>query len=170
MKGVYEESFKDFDKSIELNPDHKIARLQKAFFQFRKLNGEILSSEFKFNSNFNPDQELSPATRKRLDDEIKKLEPLLEKYSDVPEAYSLFAQILSEQKNYEKAEKYYKLALEKDSTNAALLVQRALNYMQWHNEFDTPINMLNDAINIDDTCEFAYETLASIEIQRYVCK
>jgi import receptor subunit TOM70 len=167
MKGRYEESFKDFDKSIELNPNHKIACLQKAFFQFRKFNSELLSSEY-FANNYNPDQqtELSPKAKRKLDEETRRLEPLLEKYNDVPEAYSLFAQILSEQKNYEKAEQYYKIALEKDSMNAALIVQRALNYMQWHNEFDTSIQMLNEAIQIDDTCEFAYETLASIEIQR----
>ena len=27
--------------------------------------------------------------------------------------------------------------------------------------------MLNEAIKIDETCEFAFETLATIEIQRY---
>jgi import receptor subunit TOM70 len=73
---------------------------------------------------------------------------------------------LSEQENYEKAEKFYKIALEKDPLNAALLVQRALNVMTWKNEFDEPIKMLNEAIKIDNTCEFAYETLATIEIQR----
>lgn len=38
--------------------------------------------------------------------------------------------------------------------------------MTWKNEFDDAITMLNDAIKVDDTCEFAYETLATIEIQR----
>ena len=104
---------------------------------------------------------------KELKEETIKLEKLLELYSDIPEAYNLYAQILSEQENYEKAEKYYKLALDKDPLNAALLVQRALNVMTWKNEFDEPIKMLNEAIKIDDTCEFAYETLATIEIQRF---
>ena len=104
---------------------------------------------------------------KELKEETIKLEKLLELYSDIPEAYNLYAQILSEQENFEKAEKYYKLALDKDPLNAALLVQRALNVMTWKNEFDEPIKMLNEAIKIDDTCEFAYETLATIEIQRF---
>ena len=46
------------------------------------------------------------------------------------------------------------------------MVQRALNYMAWKNDFEESINMLNHAILIDDTCEFAYETLATIELQR----
>ena len=36
------------------------------------------------------------------------------------------------------------------------------------NDFNEPIEMLNQAIQIDTTCEFAYETLATIEIQRFV--
>lgn len=32
MKGRFEESFKDFDKCLELNAKHKIAKIQKAFF------------------------------------------------------------------------------------------------------------------------------------------
>lgn len=105
---------------------------------------------------------------KELKQETEKLEKLLLEFSDVPEAYNLYAQILSEQENYEKAENYYKIALEKDSKNAALLVQRALNIMTWKNDFEEPIKMLNEAIEIDKTCEFAFETLATIEIQRFV--
>ena len=166
MKGRYDDSFKDFDKSIELNPNHKIACLQKAFFQFRKFNSELLSSEYFASGGYNPEQPLSPLKLAKLQEETRKLEPLLEKYNDVPEAYSLFAQILSEQKSFDNAEKYYKIALDKDPFNAALIVQRALNCMQRTNEFETAISMLNEAIKIDETCEFAYETLASIEIQR----
>ena len=44
--------------------------------------------------------------------------------------------------------------------------KKALNIMTWKNDFDEPIAMLNEAIKVDETCEFAYETLATIEIQR----
>ena len=47
------------------------------------------------------------------------------------------------------------------------MVQRALNVMTWKNDFQEPIEMLNEAIRRDNTCEFAYETLATIEIQRF---
>lgn len=103
---------------------------------------------------------------KELKSETAKLESLINQYSDVPEAFNLYAQILSEQENYEKAENYYKIALQKDPNNAALMVQRALNLMSWTNNFEEPVKMLNQAIQVDDTCEFAFETLATIEIQR----
>jgi import receptor subunit TOM70 len=94
------------------------------------------------------------------------LEKLILENADIPEAFNLFAQILSEQEDYEKADKFYKNALEKDPKNAALMVQHALSIMSWRNDFEEPIKILNEAIKIDETCEFAYETLATIEIQR----
>lgn len=120
MKGRFEECFRDFDKCIEINSDHKIAKLQKAFFQFRQFYGQLSMVAT------GPVQD-----SKELKEETIKLEKLLEEYSDVPEAYNLYAQILSEQENYEKAERFYKIAMENDPKNAALLVQRALNIMTW---------------------------------------
>lgn len=105
---------------------------------------------------------------RELKEETSKLEKLLNELEDVPEAFSLYAQILSEQEEFEKAEGYYVKALQKDPNNGALMVQRALNTMTWKNEFDESVRLLDEAIRIDDTCEFAYETLATIEIQRQV--
>jgi hypothetical protein len=41
MKARFEECFKDFEKCIELNSDHKIAKLQKAFFEFRQFYAQL---------------------------------------------------------------------------------------------------------------------------------
>lgn len=165
MKSRFDECFADFAKCIEINSEHKIAKLQKAFFEFRQFYAQI---SMYMNATTSNSENVSAMihSSQELKDETVKLEKLLDVYSDIPEAFNLYAQILSEQENYEKAEKYYKIALEKDPDNAALLVQRALNIMTWKNEFDEPIIMLNEAIKIDSTCEFAYETLATIEIQR----
>lgn len=163
MKGKFDESFRDFDKCLEINGKHKIAKLQKAFFQFRQFYAQL--------SMFAQATQSSPSflqENRELKAETAKLEALLGEFSDVPEAYSLYAQILSEQENYQKAEEYYKQALDKDPKNAALIVQRALNTMSWKNEFEDAVNMLEEAIKIDETCEFAYETLATIEIQRFL--
>jgi len=165
MKSRFDECFQDFAKCIEINNEHKIAKLQKAFFEFRQFYAQLSMYVNATSSNSENVSSIIHSSQE-LKDETVKLEKLLDVYSDIPEAFNLYAQILSEQENYEKAEKYYKIALEKDPDNAALLVQRALNIMTWKNEFDEPIIMLNEAIKIDITCEFAYETLATIEIQR----
>ncbi|CAF0836289.1 unnamed protein product [Brachionus calyciflorus] len=160
MKGRFDESFKDFDKCLELNANHTIAKIQKAFFEFRQFFAQLsMYAQAIQSPNIIHES-------KELKIETSKLETLISQYSDVPEAYNLYAQILSEQEQFEKAEGYYKLALEKDPKNAALMVQRALNIMSWTNDFEEPVKMLNQAVEIDDTCEFAFETLATIEIQR----
>jgi import receptor subunit TOM70 len=160
MKGRFDECFKDFDKSIELNSNHKVARLQKAFFQFRKFYTEVMQNSEMSN---NPEK-----LKAKIGEETRKLGVLVESFSEIPEASSLYAQILSEQEEYDLAEEHYKIALGKDPNNAALIVQRSLNLMQLRNESEESIEMLNSAIKIDATCEFAYEALATVEIQRYV--
>jgi import receptor subunit TOM70 len=167
MKGMFDQCFADFDKCLELNRDHKVAKIQRAFFEFRQFFAQ-------FSMYMQATQQASGSggmrslyeNSRELQVETKKLEQLINEHSDIPEAYNLYAQILSEQENYEKAESYYKLALSKDSKNAALMVQQALNIMTWRNDFEEPVKMLNEAIRVDETCEFAYETLATIEIQR----
>ena len=51
MRARFPESLRDFDKTIELNPDNKIARLHKSFFQFRQFYISILNSTFFFTNN-----------------------------------------------------------------------------------------------------------------------
>ena len=124
MKGRFEECFNDFNRCLDLNSNHKIARLQKAFFEFRQFYAQL--SMYK-QATEPENSQAAILNSRELKEETTKLEKLLMEYSDVPEAYNLYAQILSEQENFEKAESYYKMALEKDPKNAALIVQRALN-------------------------------------------
>ena len=124
MKGRFQECFDDFNKCLELNNDHKIAKLQKAFFEFRQFYAQLTMYK-QATEGANSHEAILHS--KELKEETTKLEKLISEYSDIPEAYNLYAQILSEQENFEKAESYYKIALERDPKNAALLVQRALN-------------------------------------------
>ena len=43
MKARFDECFKDFQKCIEINSEHKIAKLQKAFFEFRQFYAQLSS-------------------------------------------------------------------------------------------------------------------------------
>ena len=169
MKGMFEQCFADFEKCLELNREHKVAKIQRAFFEFRQFFAQFsmyMQATQQQQQGGGGGMRALYENSRELQTETNKLEQLIVEYSDIPEAYNLYAQILSEQENYEKAESFYKLALSKDSKNAALMVQRALNIMTWRNDFEEPVRMLNEAIRVDETCEFAYETLATIEIQR----
>jgi import receptor subunit TOM70 len=162
MKGLFDKCFEDFDRCLKINPANRISKIQKAFFEFRQFYASL--QMYAQATQQSPEQIRQHGEFKA---ETAKLEKVLNENSDVPEALNLYAQILSEQEDYGKAEKYYEIALQKDPKNAALLVQRALNLMTWQNEFEKPVEMLKQAIQIDDTCEFAFETLATIEIQRF---
>lgn len=161
MKSKFNESFQDFNRALEINPKHKLAKLQHDFFKYRQLFQEI-QLKVQLNTNLlTRDDELN------LEKETSSLEiKVNNEFSDMPEAYSLYAQILSEQGLYTKANDYYSKAIKLEPLNSSLKVQRALNTMQMLNSFDDAIIQLEQVINDDDTCEFAYETLATIEIQR----
>jgi len=149
---------KDFDRCLEIKSEWR---------KYKKLFSSLENStQLQLAQSMGVD--LKAIAGNRLVEETKNLEKLILENADIPEAFNLFAQILGEQEEYEKADKFYKNALEKDPKNASLMVQHALTIMSWKNDFEEPIKILNEAIKLDETCEFAYETLATIEIQRQV--
>lgn len=50
--------------------------------------------------------------------------------------------------------------------SAGLFVHRGLLNLQWKGDINAAMKMLEKAIEIDDKCEFAYETLGTVEVQR----
>lgn len=61
----------------------------------------------------------------------------------------------------------YLKAAEIEPHNAMILVHRGLLHLQWKAEIDKAINYMREAIKLDSQCEFAYETLGTVEVQRY---
>ena len=43
-----------------------------------------------------------------------------------------------------------------------------LLYLQWKKDFDMAYDLIRKAISIDEKCDFAYETLATLQVQRFV--
>lgn len=76
--------------------------------------------------------------------------------------------MLADTNDFDRADFYFKKASKKDPKNATILVQRGLLQLHWKNDVDAAIELIKSAIEVDDKCEFAYETLGTIEVQRYV--
>lgn len=74
--------------------------------------------------------------------------------------------MLTETQDYQKADKYFVKAIEKDPTNATIHVHRALLHLQWNADVDKAVEYINKALLLDDKCEYGYETLGTIEVQR----
>lgn len=50
--------------------------------------------------------------------------------------------------------------------SAGLYVHRGLLTLQWKGDIEAALKLLEKAIEVDDKCEFAYETLGTVEVQR----
>lgn len=60
----------------------------------------------------------------------------------------------------------YQRALKVDAENASVYVHRGLLLLQWKGEIENAVQLMKQAIDIDEKCEFAYETLGTVEVQR----
>ncbi|XP_071454535.1 mitochondrial import receptor subunit TOM70 [Hetaerina americana] len=136
----------DFKKSVELSPEFPIAYVQKCYADYRYACVE---------------QNIEKAKKA-----IEEFEEAIRKFPKCSECCTLYAQVLNEQQEYEKADSYYQKGIEIDPDNAALLVHRGLLQLNWKGDIDKAIYYIKKALEMDDKCEFAYETLGTIEVQR----
>ncbi|XP_026732430.1 mitochondrial import receptor subunit TOM70 [Trichoplusia ni] len=141
-----DEATADFAKAVELNPDFSIAYIQKCYADYRHA---------QINKN------VGALSQVRAD-----FERALERFPRCAEAYILYAQVLSDLQEWGRAEALFDAALAVDANNPTLYVHKSLVQLQKNTDFDKAVKLINKAIEIDDKCEFAYETLGTIEVQR----
>ncbi|EZA50236.1 mitochondrial import receptor subunit TOM70 [Ooceraea biroi] len=137
---------RDFDKAILYNPDFTAAFVKKYYTEYR-----LLIEEKHIH---------------RIEEFVTDVERQCEKFPDHAECDMLYAQIMSDIGNYDKAEAYLERALKKDPDNVAIYVHRGLIHLQKTSSTDKTVEYIKKAIQLDAKCEFAYETLATIEVQR----
>ena len=66
----------------------------------------------------------------------------------------------------DRADELYQAGMKVDSANANLLVHRGLVALQAKGDIAKAVELITRALEIDEKCEFAYETLGTIEVQR----
>lgn len=140
------EATNEFTKAVELNPNFPIAYIQKCYADYRHA---------QINKNI-------PALAQVRSD----FERSLERFPKCAEAFILFAQVLSDQQEWSRAESLFDQALSVDPSNASLYVHKGLVQLQKSTDFDKAVKLISKAIDMDDKCDFAYETLGTIEVQR----
>jgi import receptor subunit TOM70 len=141
-----EEAAKDFEKSVTLSPSFAIAHVQKCFTDFRM--AAATGSQFG------------------VEQSVKDFESTIAKFPNCAEGYALYGQAMIELKLYDKADENFKRALELEPDNANIYVHRGLLRLQWKQDITEAARLITKAMQVDDKCEFAYETLGTIEIQR----
>ena len=139
------EAIADFEKAVSINPNFPIAHVQKLYTEYRAA--------------------LESSDQVKIKNVINSFEEAVAKFPDCVETYALFAQILCDQQQFDRADDYYTKASEVDPTNANIYVHKALVALQSKGDINGARELINKAISIDDKCEFAYETLGTVEVQ-----
>lgn len=141
-----DEALSDFNRATELAPDFPASHVQKIYVEYR--HAILLQNQLQIYKA------------------IQASKSIAEKFPDNVEVCNILAQILTEQQQFDKADELFSKAIQLQPNNAALYVHRGLLYLQWNGEIDKALEYLNKAIEVDDKCELAYETLGTIQVQR----
>ncbi|XP_075224897.1 translocase of outer membrane 70 [Lycorma delicatula] len=139
-------ALEDFQKALDKKPDAPVVKVQMYYAHYRLASAKR-------------DME----TIARI---IEDFKDLMKKHPECVEAYTLYIQICTDQRDYDQADEYFKKAIKADPNNATIRVQRATLYLQWKADVPKAIELIEEAIKIDDRCEYGYETLGTIEVQR----
>ncbi|KAL6444474.1 hypothetical protein ACFW04_001957 [Cataglyphis niger] len=141
-----DEAKNDYEKAIHYNPDFGVAYVQKCY------------TDYRF-AIFNRDVTLA-------EEAMKNFEKAFIKFPDRSECYMLYAQMMAETQQYNKADMYFAKAIEIDPKNATIYVHRGLLQLQWNGNIEKAVEYFHKALETDEKCEHAYESLGSIEVQR----
>nr|CAD7446293.1 unnamed protein product [Timema bartmani] len=141
-----DEAISDFNKAVSINPNFPIAYVQKCYTDYRHA--------------------FTTRDIEKMQEVMRAFQSAIERFPKCSECYTLFAQVLSDQQEYEKADKYFKKAIEVDPENATVFVHRGLLHLQWNGDVPKAIELISQALELDKKCEFGYETLGTIEVQR----
>ena len=142
----FDAALADLTKCCILNPDHCSAYVQKCYVEYRA----------------------AAASQNRFE-VYRALDAVAEsvvKFPNSIECYNVYSQILTEQQQFAEADELFDKAMALAPTQASLYVHRGLLYLQWNGDINKALESLNKAIEIDDKCELAYETLGTIQVQR----
>lgn len=141
-----EDTLQDMERSVSLRPDFPSAAAQRCYVQYRcglRANDSGMQQE--------------------------ALEAFLEvqhRFPDCPECYFLHAQLLTETREFNRAEELFRKAEKADPTDPNVYVHLGILQLQWKQDFDKAVQYLQKAIEMDDKCQFAYETFGSVQVQR----
>uniref|UniRef100_A0A8D1CV96 Translocase of outer mitochondrial membrane 70 n=2 Tax=Sus scrofa TaxID=9823 RepID=A0A8D1CV96_PIG len=97
---------------------------------------------------------------------MKGFEEVIKKFPKCAEGYALYAQALTDQQQFGKADEMYDKCIDLEPDNATTYVHKGLLQLQWKQDLDRGLELISKAIEIDNKCDFAYETMGTIEVQR----
>lgn len=140
------EALADFNTAVELQPKHCPAVVQKCYAEYR---------DAVLNQN-----------QVQIYNAIQATHRATAKFPNNIECYNILAQILSEQQQFDKADELFEKATALQPSQASLYVHRGLLHLQWSGDIVKSMELMKKAIEVDNKCELAFETLGTIQVQR----
>ncbi|KYN27045.1 Mitochondrial import receptor subunit TOM70, partial [Trachymyrmex cornetzi] len=138
----------EFEKALKYNPNFSNAYIQKCYLDYCIA--------------------VSDDNTRLVRAAIKTFERTFVKYPNLPQhtiCCTMYATILTEIKQYQKADSYLIKAMEKNPKCASIYANRSFLHLQIDN-VDKAIEYINKAIEIDEKFGQAYAALGTIEIRR----
>nr|XP_061803882.1 mitochondrial import receptor subunit TOM70-like [Nerophis lumbriciformis] len=149
-----DEAVRDFDKSILLRSDFALTQAQSSFAVYTQA----------YTGNY--------PSKSRFRIVMKGFEKVIERFPTCAEGYALYAQALTMEKQFGKADKMYDKCIEVEPDNATHYVHKGLLQLQWKRNLDWTsmselgLDLISKAIEIDNKCVFAYKAMGLIELLR----
>ncbi|XP_057688208.1 mitochondrial import receptor subunit TOM70-like [Corythoichthys intestinalis] len=148
---LVDEAVEDFDKSIQLRPDFALTQAQRSFALYKQAYTELFPSKTH--------------VQKAMDG----FEDVIKRFPTCAEGYALYAQALTKEGRFRKADKMYDKCIEVEPDNANHYVHKGLLQLQWKRGMDwrslcgLALDLIREAIEIDNKCAFAHESLGYVE-------
>ncbi|KAF2643687.1 mitochondrial precursor protein [Massarina eburnea CBS 473.64] len=145
IKAEFGEAAKDYQKSIDLDPDFIFSHIQLGVTQYKM--GSIASSM---------------ATFRRC----------MKNFKSVPDVYNYYGELLLDQQKYQEAIENFDSAVEMETQskkmgiNVLPLINKALALFQWKNDFSEAEKLCQKALIIDPECDIAVATMAQLLLQQ----
>lgn len=109
-------AIEDFTTAHKITPGKGLTYIHKLYAEYRKASN---------------DQETA-----RLFQIIEEFSECIERYPDCIECYSLLAQVLNDQQQFQLSDEYFEKASKLDPNNATIYVHRGLLALQWQGNID----------------------------------
>ncbi|CAL8101802.1 unnamed protein product [Orchesella dallaii] len=144
-RGMINEAQEALSRAAALEPDFGLGVATKWYMTFRM---SLLQNDFE-------GQKTS----------MTEFEKVAKRFPNDPDVVNLHGQLLLEQGLFAESDMNFDRVLELDPTNATVYVHKAMSVYQKTNDQAKCLEMLRDALKIDDRNEFIYETIGTLELQ-----
>jgi import receptor subunit TOM70 len=141
-----EDAAKEFATAVNLAPEQGMTYIQKCYAEYRL--AYVNQNQIALYTVMNDFQNA------------------IAKFPQCVESYSVMAQVLTEQQQFDQADSFFDKAIKIAPNMASLYVHRGIMQLQWNGDVHKAVEYMNTAIKVDEKCELAYETLGTIEVQR----